>query len=237
MIQSGLIALSALLGTTAFADVNISGDWVKLGDVAPVTGEAADRRIAAAPLPGQRLPLSADFIEAQAQAAGYPIMLENRDPVWVTGMDREAVEVAEPREAPVVRQDMTGLVPVLTTTLNRGDIITADMITYEGPDPKRRVQGLIRDAGYLKDMEAKRTLRAGQPLSLRDIQPVSIIKKGDPVVMVYQTGALKLTVNAKALSNAAQGETVRLMNLQSKRAMDATAVAPGEARVGPIFPS
>ena len=125
-----------------------------------------------------------------------------------------------------------GEVPVLNVDINRGDPITANMITYESIDPNRRIQGLIRSASLLEDTEATRTIRAGQPLSTRDIQAVSVISRGDQIQLIYENGPLRLIVSAKALSDAAAGDSVRVQNLQSNRSMDAVAWAPGEARVG-----
>ena len=226
------------------ADIQIQGDWVRLGDVAPVSGVAADKPIAAAPLPGQRMPLSSAFIEAQASAAGFPVDLPDGQMIWIAKSPDAppATQAAPPppqhRAAPVMRIEDTqedGEVPVLVTDVRRGDPITPDMIAYQPLQTGRRIQGLIRSASVLGETEATRTIRAGQPLSLRDIQPVSIVKKGDLVKLIYERGPLKLVVNAKALNDAARGDTVRLQNLQSNRSMDAVAWAPGEARVGTAF--
>jgi len=233
-----VIALSAaslcLAGAACAKDISVSGDWVLLGDVANVTGKPAEKPIAASPLPGQRLPLSAAFIEMQAKAAGFPVDLEDGSTVWVVrSVDSQTLMKTTPK--PVVEkkeEPKAGMIPVLNTSVRRGDEITPDMISYQEPDDGRRIQGLIRSAALLSDTEAARTIRAGQALSLRDIQPVSIIKKGDPIQIIYQSGMLRLTVNAKALTSAAKGESVRVMNLQSKRTMDAIAHEPGKAVVG-----
>ncbi len=225
-------ALAAFAGGVAAAkDITVSGDWILLGDVAPVQGAPAKKPIAAAPLPGQRLPLAAAFIEMQAQAAGFPVDLEDGTTIWVT-RSAKTVDIAPQKllqKAPVKPKTVDGKIPVLTTGLRRGDAITPDLITFVEPDPDRRIQGLIQSTELLQDTEAARNLRAGQPLALRDIQAISVIKKGDAVKLVFEQGMLRLTVNAKALSDAAKGETVRVMNLQSKRTMDAIAMAPGTA--------
>lgn len=240
--KASLIAGALLTApSVAASDVVISGDWVRLGDVAAVSGPAAERAIAASPLPGQRLPLASEFIEAQASAAGYPVDLPDGQMVWVTRSASTAAAVptqvsysAPPPSRPSVFREEpgTGEVPVLNVDINRGDPITANMITYEPVDPNRRIQGLIRSASLLEDTEATRTIRAGQPLSTRDIQAVSVISRGDQIQLIYENGPLRLIVSAKALSDAAAGDSVRVQNLQSNRSMDAVAWAPGKARVG-----
>ncbi|MAP96534.1 MAG: flagella basal body P-ring formation protein FlgA [Ponticaulis sp.] len=227
-------------GAQAVSDIHISGDWVTLGDVAPVSGAAAGRQIAAAPLPGQRMPLSSAFIEAQASAAGFPVDLPDGEMVWVArAATLQPAAQPQPQSIPatatIARETAPdGHVPVLVTDVSRGDVITSSMITYEPFDDRRRIQGLIRSADILRNTEATRTIRAGQPMSLRDIQQASVVKKGDLIQLIYERGPIKLVVNAKALDDAAKGETVRIQNLQSNRSMDAIAWGPGEARVGEL---
>ena len=227
--------------TVAASDIVVSSDWVRLGDVAAVSGPAAERAIAASPLPGQRLPLASEFIEAQASAAGFPVDLPDGGMIWVTRSAAASTPSvtpvrysAPPPSRPTVFREEPGAgeVPVLNVDINRGDPITANMITYESIDSNRRIQGLIRSASLLEDTEATRTIRAGQPLSTRDIQAVSVISRGDQIQLIYENGPLRLIVSAKALSDAAAGDSVRVQNLQSNRSMDAVAWAPGEARVG-----
>ena len=237
------LALAGLTFVSAASseDVVITSDWVRLGDVANVTGAPGERQIAAAPLPGQRLPLASEFIEAQAAAAGFPIDLPDGEMVWVTRSSASTTTVAA-RPQPVTSATGTyhdepgdNEVPMLITDVRRGDEITPDMISYEEMNPNRRIQGLIRSAHVLDGMEATRTIRAGQPIAMRDIRPVSVVRQGDPIQLVYERGALRLVVSARALNDAARGEPVRVQNLQSNRSMDAVAWGPGEARVGSLF--
>lgn len=223
-------------GLNSGADVQVSGEWIRLGDVAPVSGVAADRHIAASPLPGQRMPLSSAFIEAQASAAGFPVDLPDGEMVWITRVAAKmpAQPITPPPQMPkrAAAYDVRdGEIPVLNTDLRRGDEITPDMISYEAMPDGRRIQGLIRSANVLKETEARRTIRAGEPISLSDVQPISVVKKGDLIQLIYERGPIKLAVSAKALNDAARGEAVRLQNLQSNRSMDAIAWGPGEARV------
>jgi flagella basal body P-ring formation protein FlgA len=51
------------------------------------------------------------------------------------------------------------------------------------------------------------------------------------VKLVYATRGLRLTVDGLAQNDAAKGESVRVLNVYSKRAIEAVAYADGEARV------
>jgi flagella basal body P-ring formation protein FlgA len=79
--------------------------------------------------------------------------------------------------------------------------------------------------------EARRLLRAGQPVQTADLKAPAVIRKGEPVRLVYTSEGLHLSVDGQAQGDAAVGESVRVLNRFSKRSIDAVAIADGEARV------
>jgi flagella basal body P-ring formation protein FlgA len=80
-------------------------------------------------------------------------------------------------------------------------------------------------------METKRALKSGQMLQTTDLKQPTLIRKGQPVKLVYASPGLKLTVDGQAQEDAGKGEAVRVLNTYSKRTIDAVATADGEARV------
>ena len=60
-----------------------------------------------------------------------------------------------------------------------------------------------------------------------------VISRNDIVQVVYIVGAVKLPISGRATANAAAGEPVSVLNLQSGRTIDALAVSPGQAIAGP----
>jgi flagella basal body P-ring formation protein FlgA len=61
----------------------------------------------------------------------------------------------------------------------------------------------------------------------------AVIHRGDTVTLVYIAPGLQLTTRAKALNDAAVGGAVRLVNLQSNRAVDAVVTGPATASASP----
>lgn len=59
------------------------------------------------------------------------------------------------------------------------------------------------------------------------------ISRNDMVRVEFVSGGVKLTITGRALRNAAVGEPVPILNLQSGRTIDAVAMAPGRAVTGP----
>jgi len=60
-------------------------------------------------------------------------------------------------------------------------------------------------------------VRPNQPLSPRDLDQPSLIKRGDPVTIVYRQEGIRLSTRGEAKENGAQGERVRIRNIDSKK--------------------
>ena len=55
------------------------------------------------------------------------------------------------------------------------------------------------------------------------------VRRGQTVVLVYQTPGMQISTSARALEDAGVGESVRLVNLTSNRTISATVTGPGAA--------
>ncbi|HRP11876.1 MAG TPA: flagella basal body P-ring formation protein FlgA [Terricaulis sp.] len=78
--------------------------------------------------------------------------------------------------------------------------------------------------------------RATLPAASHDSRSVSdaAVRRGEMVSTVFLHGGLQMTMRARALEDAAVGQSVRLQNTSSNRPIDAIVTAPGMARaVGP----
>ena len=80
---------------------------------------------------------------------------------------------------------------------------------------------------------ARRALRSGTPVLGRDLAQPQVIARNDMVQVAYVDQGLTLTITGRATRDAAIGEPVPILNLQSGRTIEAIATAPGQAMVGP----
>lgn len=238
MIRIALLSLSlaalALPATAQTAAKKVSGEWITLGDVAPVTGEAAAILLGPAPPAGQTLSLDAAFVVATARSAGVFLAIPLDQPILVTRAAGNAPPANPARTANPARQigaaqAATGDVLVLARDVSRGSVITEGDLEWRPANSVRGARGIAFDAAI--GMEARRTLKAGQPVQQSDIKAPAVIRKGDPVSLVYSTQGVKLTVDGIAQNEAARGDSVRVLNSYSRRTIDAVAHGPGEARV------
>jgi flagella basal body P-ring formation protein FlgA len=237
-----LIAFIALIvfATPAAAQAakTINGEWISLGDVAPVTGDAASILIGPAPPPGQTLALDPAFLVSVAKKSGVILALPLDQPIWVTRTTGNArpANVANPAR-PANQAPQIGGAPeqaevlILIRDVARGQRLSEADLDWGPASSARAVHNGPADMALAVGMETKRSLKAGQPLQSSDLKAASVIKKGDPVKLVYATAGLRLTVDGLAQNDAGKGEAVRVLNSYSKRTIEAVAYADGEARV------
>lgn len=60
-----------------------------------------------------------------------------------------------------------------------------------------------------------------------------VISRNDMVLVAYEADGVRLAITGRAQGNAAVGQPVAVLNLQSRRMIDAVAVGPGQAVAGP----
>lgn len=242
MIRIAALALSVLmLAPFAVAQRTgvkmIGGDWITLGDVAPVTGEHAGILLGPAPPVGQTLALDPAFLIATAKSAGVILAIPLDQPIMVTRAtgNAPAAPVATPaRPANQVQQvasaATTGQVLVFMRDVPRGHVITSSDVAWEAGNPARPIRGGA-DMQDAIGMEVKRAIKAGAPLLTSDLKQAALIRKGEPVKLVYVSAGVRLSVDGVAQNEAAKGEAVRVLNSYSRRTVEAVAEATGEARV------
>ena len=63
---------------------------------------------------------------------------------------------------------------------------------------------------------ARRSLFPGQPITAADVGNVQVVKRNDIVELVYERGRLELRAEGRALAPGAIGDSIRVMNLESR---------------------
>jgi flagellar basal body P-ring formation protein FlgA len=82
-------------------------------------------------------------------------------------------------------------------------------------------------------LAARRPLREGDAVEIHDLTAPVVIKAGETVMVTYSDDGITVTLEAKAMANAAAGDTLNVQNTVSKKLIEAVATGPGQAVVGP----
>jgi flagella basal body P-ring formation protein FlgA len=120
-------------------------------------------------------------------------------------------------------------------TLNRdikaGEILSVDDVSEQPIEMGRAAQDSITDVSAAIGLAAKRQMRAGQKLRESDLERPRMMKKGDIVTLIYEVPGMTLTAQGRAVTDAAAGDVVSIVNSQSHRTVEAKVTATGTAVV------
>lgn len=86
-------------------------------------------------------------------------------------------------------------------------------------------------------MAARRRLPLGRAIRRGDLEYPKLVKRNSLVTLVYRSPGLVLKAKGRALDDGAKGQTVQIVNLQSKRTVEAQVTGAGMASVSALQPA
>lgn len=88
------------------------------------------------------------------------------------------------------------------------------------------------DLGAIIGKQARISMYQGRPIRLSDVGPPTVVERNQIVTMTFRRGALSLRTEGRALDPGGVGDSVRVLNLDSRRTIFATVIGSGhvEAR-------
>ena len=116
--------------------------------------------------------------------------------------------------------------------VEHGEILKASDLTVVRR-PKSET-GVIADANAVIGLAARHPLRPEQPLRASDLTKPEIVARNETVTIVYQAPGITLTLRGQAQEAGALGDTIGVLNMQSKRVVQGVITAPGRITVGAV---
>nr|WP_298683962.1 flagellar basal body P-ring formation chaperone FlgA [uncultured Dongia sp.] len=161
-----------------------------------------------------------EFVLPTDVAASVAVQNLQFDP---TGQ-RFAATLVVPAEGPTSQQrNVSGSIyetidiPVLNHAVGAGTTVQDADLQWISVRTDRLIGNVITDARQLVGMTTKRPLRTSQMLRGSDLVMTPTIRKNSLVTLALQTGQMNLTVTGKALEDAAIGQAIRVVNINSKK--------------------
>lgn len=226
----GLLLLAALAvstpalagqAVTLKADPSDADGMVTLGDVFDGAGSATNAPLGART--GTSVMLDALAVQAAARRAGLD---------WPNAEGLRRIVVRAGGAAPGVPA-ARGNVEVLTwaRSIAAGEVVQPeDLIWGKAALAPADAPG---DPDALIGMAARRPLRVGAVATLRDVSALQVVRPGEVITLVFEADGISLSLQAKALSGGAAGDTINVQNAASKKIVQAVVAGPGQAVVGP----
>ncbi|WP_295047978.1 flagellar basal body P-ring formation chaperone FlgA [uncultured Paracoccus sp.] len=107
-------------------------------------------------------------------------------------------------------------------TLPAGTVITAsDLRAIDGDRPG------LSDPSEAIGLQTRITIHEGRPLQASLLQAPKLITRNQIHQLVFQRGPLRIVAQARTLSDGAAGETIRVMNLESRNTISAVVQPDG----------
>jgi len=126
-------------------------------------------------------------------------------------------------------ETMEAAVP--TRALARGDVIKASDFVVERRPKNEFVSEPPAQPAEIAGSAARRAVRAGQPLRAADLMKAELVQRNDTVTLHYEVPGIVLSMRGKALESGAEGDSVSVLNIQSKRTIQGVVTAPGHVTV------
>ena len=120
----------------------------------------------------------------------------------------------------------------------RGQIIADSDLSYATVPGDALMSGTVTSFAVVKDMEARRTLHAGEILRADDVRHPIVVTKGQTITMLFRAPGVELTAMGRAMGEGGVGDTVTVQNPSSFRMILGVISAPGTViATGPASPS
>ena len=116
-----------------------------------------------------------------------------------------------------VRVEVEALVDMVVTQrqIDHGTVITADDVLLKKWDITG-IQGKYQvKMGDVVGKKARTALRANTPVKADQLEKVALIKSGQVVTILAESGNMRLSVTGKARSAGAAGDTITVQNVES----------------------
>jgi flagella basal body P-ring formation protein FlgA len=122
-------------------------------------------------------------------------------------------------------------IAVATRALARGDVVRPGDVSIE----RRPKSELIGEPGAQPNdvvgLAARRAVRLGAPLRTADLMKPELVQRNETVTLQYHVPGIVLTLRGKALDSGAEGDTVGVLNVETKRTLQGIVTGPGRVTV------
>jgi flagella basal body P-ring formation protein FlgA len=122
-------------------------------------------------------------------------------------------------------------VAMLARPVSQDDVITAEDIQLKHMHRSRVSSRAVTEAEELIGKRVKRPLPAHTMVHTSDVETLPVVQKGDVVLIVIESPALKITATGEALEHGGRGATIRVRNMGSNREIRAVVIDKETVRV------
>lgn len=116
---------------------------------------------------------------------------------------------------------------ITTRVIKAGQVIAAGDLSVVDAD----IPGAVSDASLVAGQEARVALYPGRPIRDGQFGPPALIQRNQIVVLSYQSPALAIVTEGRALARGAAGDLIPVVNLASRNTIQGRVMPDGTVRV------
>ncbi|MFT7569595.1 MAG: flagella basal body P-ring formation protein FlgA [Paracoccaceae bacterium] len=112
-------------------------------------------------------------------------------------------------------------IPVPNRRIRRGEVINTGDVIWKKIRKDDVGRNVVRDRKTVIGQSARRYLAANRKMMIDDLEAPKLVRKGSLVTIYLETSNLRLTAKARASEDGALNQTIRVVNVRSRRTVEA----------------
>lgn len=118
-----------------------------------------------------------------------------------------------------------------TRTLSKGEVLAESDLKLIKHDISNLSYGYFEDVKVGTGMKVKRHVLADTVLTPSMLKKPQVIKRGQKVSILANSGRMQVRMMGKALNNGAIGDRIKVMNMKSRQKIEGVVTSPAEIKV------
>lgn len=132
-----------------------------------------------------------------------------------------------------VRLEVEALADTVVTLrqLDPGTMVTVADVIVQKREITQNSHLAERSLDAVIGKKTRTTIRSNQPVRADQLEKIAVVKSGQMVTIIAETGVLKISVTGKARSSGAEGDIIRVQNLTSLKEIPARVIDANTVQV------
>ena len=122
-------------------------------------------------------------------------------------------------------------IATVTRTIERGGVIKYSEVQMERRPRGEISREMVISRGQAVGFAARDNLQPGRPIRTAELMKPDLIQRNESVTLVYEVPGVVLTIRGKAMEGGVEGDTINVLNEQSKRTVQGTIAGPGRVMI------
>ncbi len=130
-----------------------------------------------------------------------------------------------------VKAELTRKMLVSTTTITRGELISADKVTLAEQAISHQNKKHFSDLSNVIGREARRTINPNRVINSSMLQQALLVRKKEAVLIYAQNKNIRVSMRGTALKNGRHNEMIKVRNNSSNKIIEALVIKRGVVAV------